>query len=174
MWSGKHYWRSSVSAFSQRVISRQARRISVTDMPRSPSLLVGISRGSPLKRAWRQGRVVANAQVGDFLILLLKVLLSQRIELCAVFFFDGGSLAIELLDLVEPGDSIADPGVGGFEAVLEVATLVSITLRRCIMMAAPGSFNLSSGCRLLLVPFPLHRSSTAATALPITKLSHAP
>lgn len=130
--------------------------------------------GSPLKRAWRQGRVVANAQVGDFLILLLKVLLSQRIELCAVFFFDGGSLAIELLDLVEPGDSIADPGVGGFEAVLEVATLVSITLRRCIMMAAPGSFNLSSGCRLLLVPFPLHRSSTAATALPITKLSHAP
>lgn len=74
--------------------------------------------GLPLKRTRSQGRVVANAQVGDFLILLLKVLLGQRIELCAVFLFDGGSLAVELLDLVEPRDSIVDPCVGGFEAIL--------------------------------------------------------
>lgn len=32
-------------------------------------------QGSTLKRAWSQGWVVANAQVGDFLVLLLKVLL---------------------------------------------------------------------------------------------------
>lgn len=75
MWLGKHYWRSIVSASSQRVISRSAQRISATHMPHPPSPLVGMSRDSPLKRARRQGRVVANAQVGDFLVLLLKVLL---------------------------------------------------------------------------------------------------
>lgn len=87
-------------------------------MPHSPFPPIGGLLGLPFKRTGSQGRVVANAQVGYFPVLLLKVLLGKRIELCAVFLFDGGSFAVELLDLVEPRDSIVDPGIGGFEAIL--------------------------------------------------------
>lgn len=77
-------------------------------------------RALPLQRAGGQGRSVANAQLRDLPILFLKVLLGQRIELCAVFLFDGGAIAVKLLDLVEPGDAIVDPGVGRLEAILGV------------------------------------------------------
>jgi hypothetical protein len=83
----------------------------------------------PLKRTRGQGRGVANTQIGDLLVLLLKVLLGKRIELCAILLFDRGSFAVELLDLVEPRDAIIDPGVGSLEAIL---VLVSIELPRQI------------------------------------------
>lgn len=116
MWLGKHYWRIIVSVCPKHVTS------STAHIRRTHAALSILScrnlPDSPLKRTGSQGRVVTNAQVGDFLVLLLKVLLGQRIELCAVFLFDGSSLAVELLDLVKPGDSIVDPSIGGFEAVL--------------------------------------------------------
>lgn len=106
-------------------------------------------RALPLQRAGGQGRGVANAQLRDLPILLLKVLLGQRIELCAVFLFDGGAIAVELLDLVEPGNAIVDPGVGRLEAILRV----------CQRRARKGSRKPSFGFSSLLVVFPLSSSS---------------
>ena len=80
--------------------------------------LRGGCRLVPLERAGRHARGVADAELRRFLVLLVKVLFGERGQLGAVFLFNGGSLAVELLNVFEPGDSVADPNVGAFEAVL--------------------------------------------------------
>ena len=82
--------------------------------PRVPGLVYN----SPLEGTRRHGRRVANAQLRSLPILLLEILLGERIKLCAVLLFDGRALSVELLDVVEPGDAVADPGIGRLEAIL--------------------------------------------------------
>lgn len=62
----------------------------------------------PLERAWGDGGSVADAQAAHFPRLLLIVFLGQCIELARVFFLDGASFSVELLDVVEPGDAASD------------------------------------------------------------------
>ena len=72
----------------------------------------------PLEGTWGHCRCVSDAEKCCLAILLLEVLLRESGELCTVLLLDGGSFAVELLDVVEPGDAMASPGIGRFEAIL--------------------------------------------------------
>lgn len=64
-------------------------------------------------------RSVADTETARLLILFLEILLGQGAELGAVFSLHGAPLAVELLDVVEPCDAIADPRINGLESILE-------------------------------------------------------
>lgn len=72
----------------------------------------------PFERARSHARRVANTQLRCFLVLLVKVFFGECGQLGAVFLFDGSALAVELLNVFEPEDSVADPGVCALESVL--------------------------------------------------------
>jgi hypothetical protein len=80
--------------------------------------LLGMPEAVPFEGTRGHGRSVANAQTCRLARLFLKVLFGQGIELCAVFLLDRTSLAVEGLDVVEPGDAVGDPDIRWFEAIL--------------------------------------------------------
>lgn len=80
---------------------------------------LGVGSWAPLEGAGGHGRSVSDAQLGRLLIFLFEIFLGEHSELLTVFLLDGGALAVELLDILEPGNAVAYPGVGGFKAILE-------------------------------------------------------
>ena len=36
-----------------------------------------------------------------------------------MFFLEDAPFSVEVLDVIEPGDAVGDPGVGGLEAILK-------------------------------------------------------
>lgn len=75
-----------------------------------------------LQRARSRGGSVAHAQAARLARFLLIVFLSQGIQLLAVFLLNGVSLAVELLNVAEPGDAAGDPRINGLEAILQFRT----------------------------------------------------
>jgi hypothetical protein len=62
----------------------------------------------PLERAWSNGRSVANTEATLLLCLLFVVFLRKRAEFCRVFLLYSASFSVELLDVIQPGDSTGD------------------------------------------------------------------
>ena len=77
-------------------------------------------QGGVLEGTRGHGRGVADAETGRLFILLLEILLCQGIELCAILLLDNAAFAVKTLDVVEPGNAIADPDICGFEAILSL------------------------------------------------------
>lgn len=86
----------------------------------------------PFKRPRGHGRSVADAQLGRLFILFFKVFLGKSGEPLAIFLLDYRALAIELLDVFEPCDAVANPHVGGFKAILGDGWLVGGILRMTV------------------------------------------
>jgi len=90
----------------------------------------------PFERAGRHGRSVSYAELSRLFVLLVKVLLGKCCKLCAIFLLDGCALAVELLYIFKPGDAMAEPCIGGFEAILGRFLLAMRMLREHVKGAS--------------------------------------
>jgi hypothetical protein len=79
----------------------------------------------PFQGAGGHGRSVANTEAGLLAQLLVKVLFGQSVEFLAVLLLDGTAFAVKGLDIIEPCDSACDPGIDGFEGILQPRPHVS-------------------------------------------------
>lgn len=77
------------------------------------------------ERPWGHSRAITNAQACRLSCFLFKVLFGEGCKFGAVFFLDSTPLAIEGLDVVEPGDPTGNPYVRRFEAILQQGTVRS-------------------------------------------------
>ena len=107
--------------------ARCSRTFSWVDQVASEALQRSVGRhggqnraGVPFQGARGDGGGFSDAEDGGFLCFLLEVAFGQGLELGRILLLNGGAVAVELLNVVDPCYALGDPGIDGLESVLEL------------------------------------------------------